>query len=139
MRKLFADVSRLVHSIVTNYYRECTGKNVTTGSIISHQTYGEMIRFNSHWHCIIMEGGIDKNNGFYHVKIKDITELTETFRKAVIKLFVDKELLNKDFAIQLLNWTNSGFSIDNSVFLFPRDNKARESLCQYGSTSSPQV
>jgi|GEM_PF-4337375 len=26
---------------------------------------------------------------------------------------------------------NSGFSIDNSVFLFPYDNEARKSLCQY--------
>ena len=33
-RKLFADVSRLIHNIVTDYYRECCGKEVTTGSII---------------------------------------------------------------------------------------------------------
>jgi len=27
---------------------------VKTGAIISHQTYGDMLRFNPHWHCIIL-------------------------------------------------------------------------------------
>ncbi len=53
------------------------------------------------------------------------------FRKAVIKLFVDKTFINKEFAVRFSNWTNSGFSVDNSVFLFPYDDNARESLCQY--------
>jgi hypothetical protein len=130
-RKLFSDVSKLIHSIISEYYNEFTEKSFKTGSIVSHQTYGDMMRFNPHWHCIIMEGGIDDNNEFYHIKIKDNTNLTEAFRKAVIKLFVDKELLNKEFALQFANWKNSGFSVDNSVFLFPYDNKAREGLCQY--------
>ena len=70
-------------------------------------------------------------NDFYHVNIKNTAGLTETFRRQVIKLFVDKKLLNKDFAKQLLTWRNSGFSVDNSVFLFPYADQARESLCQY--------
>jgi hypothetical protein len=65
-RKLFSEVSKLIHGIVTEYYCECTGKNVTTGSIVSHQTYGDMARFNPHYHGIILEGGIDDNNDFYH-------------------------------------------------------------------------
>jgi hypothetical protein len=48
---------------------------------------------NSHWHYIIMEGGVyDKMNS---IRIKDIAVLTEVFRKAVIKLFVDKEMIKK--------------------------------------------
>lgn len=130
-RKLFADVSKIIHNLITKYYREVCRKDITTGSIISHQTYGDLIRFNPHWHCLILEGGIDEANDFYHIRMKNITKLTEAFRKAVIKLFVKKELLNMAFAQQLLTWKNSGFSVDNSVFLFPNDNKAREGLCQY--------
>jgi hypothetical protein len=128
-RKLFADISKLIHNLITDYYREVNGKELTTGSIISHQTYGDtcaehgrsMIRFNLHWHCIILEGGIDDKNDFYHIRLKDKAKLTEVFRRVVIKLFVDKELMNNDFAVQFSNWTNSGFSVDNSVFLFPND------------------
>jgi hypothetical protein len=121
----------MIHSIMTDYYRECTGKDVITGSIVSHQTYGDMLRFNPHWHCIILEGGIDDKNDFYHVNIKDTAGLTQIFRRQVIILFVDRKLLNKEFAKQLLTWRNSGFSVDNSVFLFPYADKARVSLCQY--------
>jgi hypothetical protein len=49
---------------------------------------GDMMKFNPHWHCIIMEGGLMDNNEF--VSIKDTSNLTETFRKAVINLFVKK-------------------------------------------------
>ena len=130
-RKLFADVSKLIHKIITDYYNKCTGKKIITGSIISCQSYGDMMRHNPHWHCIIMEGGLTDNNDFYHIPVKDIESLTETFRKAVINLFVKKELLNKEFVEQVLSWKHSGFSVDNSIFLFPHDDNARERLCQY--------
>ena len=91
------------------------GKKIITGSIISYQSYGDMMRHNPHWHCIIMEGGLTDNNDFYHIPVKDTVILTEVFRKAVIKLFVNKELLNKDFAKQFLLWKHSGFSVGNSI------------------------
>ncbi|OHD50689.1 MAG: hypothetical protein A2015_01460 [Spirochaetes bacterium GWF1_31_7] len=90
-----------------------------------------MFRFNPHWHCLIFEGGLDDNNNFHQVEIKDTVNLTEAFRRAVVQLFVKKELLNIEFARQFLNWKNSGFSVDNSVFLAANDDNARESLCQY--------
>ena len=34
-------------------------------------------------------------------------------------------------ANNLLSWRNSGFSIDNSVILYPHDDKAKEALAQY--------
>lgn len=59
-----------------------------------------MLRFNPHGHCIIMEVGIDESNDFYHVKIRDTNSLIETIKRVVVSLFVDKKLLNKDFANQ---------------------------------------
>lgn len=76
-------------------------------------------------------GGLDENNNFIPVVIKDTANLTEAFRRAVVQLFVKNELLNKEFAQQFLNWKHSGFSVDNSVFLSANDDKGRESLCQY--------
>lgn len=130
-RKLFSGISKQIHKLISNYYREESEKNITTGTVISHQTYGDMLRFNPHWHCIILEGGLDENNNFIPVAIKDTANLTEAFRRAVVQLFVKNELLNKEFAQQFLNWKHSGFSVDNSVFLSANDDKGRESLCQY--------
>lgn len=46
--KLFAEVSRLIHEIITNFYEDFCGKEISIRSIVSHQTYGDMMRFNPH-------------------------------------------------------------------------------------------
>ena len=55
--------------------------------------------------------------------------MTEYFRRKVIWLFVEKKLINEEFARNLLSWKHSGFSIDNSVRMLNR--KSRESIGQY--------
>src|SRR6056297_549079 len=55
--------------------------------------------------------------------------MVEVFRRRVIKLLVDHELLNENFARNLLSWKHSGFSIDNSVRIL--DESSRENLAQY--------
>ncbi|TVQ41519.1 MAG: hypothetical protein EA384_00185, partial [Spirochaetaceae bacterium] len=55
--------------------------------------------------------------------------MVELFRRRVIKLLVDRELLNEDFAGKLLSWKHSGFSIDNSVRIL--DESSQESLAEY--------
>jgi len=55
--------------------------------------------------------------------------MTEVFRRRLIWLLVEKELLAEDFARNLLSWKNSGFSIDNSVRL--TNVKSKESLAEY--------
>jgi len=57
--------------------------------------------------------------------------MSEVFRRRVIWLLVQKELLSEDFGRNLLSWRNSGFSIDNSVRI--NDARTRESLAQYMS------
>ena len=65
-RNLFEEVSKIIFSIINEYYNGAAQISVKTGAIISHQTYGDMLRFNPHWHCIILEGGIDEKDSFYH-------------------------------------------------------------------------
>ena len=90
-----------------------------------------MLRFNPHWHCIILEGGIDEEDSFHHIPIKDTSKLAEVFRRRVIKLFVEKDLLQKSFAMKLLGWKHSGVSVDNSVGIPAASQKARVNLSQY--------
>jgi len=55
--------------------------------------------------------------------------MVEVFRRRVIKLLVQRELLNDDFARNLLSWKHSGFSVDNSVRIL--DQSSQESLAEY--------
>ena len=131
LRKQLADVSKIIFSIINDYYNEVANTVVKTGVLVSYQTYGDMMRHNPHWHCIILEGGIDENGSFHHIPIKDTSQLTELFRRRVIQLFVQKGLLQKSFARRLLCWKHSGFSVDNSVGIPAASKKARVNLSQY--------
>jgi hypothetical protein len=71
-KKLFAEVSRLISNILTKYYSAAAGKELDTGIVSAFQTYGDMLRFNPHWHCIVLEGGIDENGDFYHAPHLDL-------------------------------------------------------------------
>jgi hypothetical protein len=130
-RNLFSHVSKIIHRIVTDYYTEVKGFPVTTGIVVSHQTAGDLLRWNAHWHCIILEGGIDEQDNFHYIPVKSLDGMVELFRHLVIELLVTKNLLNESFAQNLLTWKNSGFSIDNSVWILSHDDKARKGLTQY--------
>ena len=130
-RNLFEDVSRITFSIIHDFYNETAKAAVKTGVFVSYQSYGDLMRWNPHWHCIILEGGLDEKNSFHHIPFKDTSRLTEVFRRRVIKLFVDKGLLDRIFALKILSWKHSGFSVDNSVLIPASSRKARVNLSQY--------
>lgn len=128
-RKLFADITQLIFSIIKEFYKEATGKTIQTGMVISHQTFGDMLRWNPHFHCIVLDGGFDEEMNFIYIPFSDLKKMTEYFRRKVITLFLKIELLNKNFARNLLSWQNSGFSIDNSVQIL--SDKTRVNLSEY--------
>jgi hypothetical protein len=128
-RRLFAEVSRLIYTIITEFYAAAAGKPILSGVIAAHQTFGDQLRWNPHHHCLVLEGGFDEAGRFIHVPLSGLDQMTEVFRRRLIWLLVEKDLLAEEFARNLLTWKNSGFSIDNSVRL--TDAKSKESLAEY--------
>ncbi|MEE8442050.1 MAG: transposase [Spirochaetia bacterium] len=84
---------------------------------------------NPHFHALVLEGGFDAEGTFVSVPFSGLQAMTEVFRRRVIYLLVEKQLLSEDFARNLLSWRNSGFGIDNSVRA--NDVRTQESLAQY--------
>ena len=78
------------------------------------------MRWNAHFHSLVVEGGFDEAGRFIHVPLSGLDQMTEVFRRRLIWLLVEKDLLS---------WKNSGFSIDNSVRII--DAKSKESLAEY--------
>ncbi len=128
-QRLFAEVSRLIYTIISEFYAAAAGEPLLSGVIAAHQTFGDQLRWNPHQHCLVLEGGFDEAGRFIHVPLSGLGEMTEVFRRRVIWLLMEKELLAEEFARNLLFWKNSGFSIDNSVRL--TDAKSKESLAEY--------
>jgi len=131
LRRHLEGVSRIIFSIIQDFYNESAPAALKTASVVSYQSFGDLLRFNPHYHCLVLEGGIDEAGSFYHIPIKDTASLTEVFRRRVIKLFVDRGLLDRRFALKILSWKHSGFSVDASVSIPASSKKARVNLSQY--------
>jgi len=66
-RRLFSSVSRLIFALMAEFYAEAAGWPLMTGMIVAHQTYGDMLRFNPHFHAIVLEGGFDDEGTFFYI------------------------------------------------------------------------
>lgn len=115
--------------MINDFYREVAGKEIRTGMVIAHQTFGDMLRWNPHFHAILLEGGFDEEGTFVYLPFSGLEKMTEYFRRTVLRFFTEKKLLTEQFARNLLSWKHSGFSIDNRVRIL--DERSRENLAQY--------
>ena len=135
-RKLFSEVSRLIFDMVQEYLNEAAKTRVESASVLSFQSFGEFLRWNSHFHGLFLEGGFDQNGNFVYIPFSNLSAMTECFRRRVIKLFIEKKLINQHVAGNLLNWSHSGFSIDYANLNFWwKPEGAREPCPVHSSTA----
>jgi hypothetical protein len=130
-RRLFYEISRLIFALMQNFYDKASKKNIKTGMVLAYQSSGEFLRWNPHYHCIVLEGGFDEDGRFVHIPFGDLQRMSEYFRRMIIKFFLKKQLINASLATKLINWRHSGFSVDNAVGIPVFSDKARQSLSQY--------
>ena len=101
----------------------------TTASSYDARNAPTRLRWNPHFHAILLEGGFDAEGTFVLLPFSGLEKMTEYFRRTVLRFFTEKKLLTAQFAQNLLSWRHSGFSIDNSVRIL--DEESRKSLAQY--------
>ncbi len=128
-RTLFSELGKLIFALISEYYSQAAGRSLSTGVVLSHQTFGEFATFHPHWHTIILEGGFDQFDRFYFIPIGTSEKLLELWRRRVVAFFVNKNLLNTDMAASMLGWHHSGFSVESGTRIY--DDSARQSLAQY--------
>jgi len=86
-RNLFADVSRLIFSILKEFYKEAARKTIQTGMGIAHQSFDDMLRWNPHFHCIVLDGGFDEGMDFIYIPFSDLKKKTEFFAGRLLPCF----------------------------------------------------
>ena len=64
-RRLFAGISRLIYRLLGDFYCEVAGRAILTGMVIAHQAFGDMFRWNPHFHAIVLEGGFNEEGTFF--------------------------------------------------------------------------
>ena len=83
--------------------------------VSSHKTFGEFGEWQPHGHSIVLEGGFDRHDRFFFIPLGTGMALSEIWRRRLLALFLDKGLLNPDFARKLLGREHSGFSIESGT------------------------
>jgi hypothetical protein len=83
----------MIFSMISDFYREVTGKKIDTGMVIAHQTFGDMLRWNPHFHAILLEGGFDEDGTFVYLPFSGLEKMTEYFRRTVLGFFTEKSYL----------------------------------------------
>jgi len=60
MRRQLENISRIIFSIIHDYYIETVQVNVKTEVVVSYQyqSFGDLMRWNSHSYSTVLEGGI---------------------------------------------------------------------------------
>ena len=63
--------------------------------------------------------------------LHDVTTLTEAFRRAVLKMFVKRELMDIETAQGMLAWPHSGFHVHDEVWVTADDKEFTVRLARY--------
>ena len=81
------------------------------------QTHGSLANWHPHIHLIATDGGFQPDGTFVPWPAHDTAQLTEAFRRAVLRLFVRRGLFERDDAHAMLAWPHSGFHVHDAVLV----------------------
>jgi hypothetical protein len=96
------------------FQKTLNGKEAVPGVVVSIQTFGDLVNFHPHLHCLVTDGCFMANDWFYVLPEIDIKKLESLFRHKVLKLLLSEKRISEELVEKLLSWKNSGFSVHNS-------------------------
>ncbi len=95
------------------------------------QTFDELVHLHPHIHAITTDGAFLPNSTFLCRPKIDSDKLLTTWQTKVFELLVAVGKIDQQTVDHMRSWPHSGFSVDNSVYLAPRDTEGLERLAQY--------
>jgi hypothetical protein len=131
-RKLLGDLARVAARTATAFVRATLDEpELSVGIVLSIQTHGSLLNWQPHVHTLVSDGGFRPDGTFVRLPAHSTEVLTEAFRRGVLKLFVERDLLAPEMAEGMLDWTHSGFSVHDRVWLDEDDAAAHDRLARY--------
>ncbi len=104
-------LSRVASRTLHAYLRAALGESDAVPGVISlAQRFGSLAHWNPHLHLVVADGAFRRDGSFVAITVHDAAVLTETWRRAVLALFVRQGWLEADAAAAMLAWPHSGFS-----------------------------
>jgi hypothetical protein len=131
-RRLLEKLSQCAYQSLKEFFRTTVNKeDAVPGVVISIQTFGDLVNFHPHLHCLVTDGCFMPNGWFYVLPEIDVKKLEGLFRHKILKLLLKEKKISQEWVQKLLSWRNSGFNIHNQVKIRSQDKRGRECLAQY--------
>jgi hypothetical protein len=105
--------------------------SIALQSAIRTHPHRSLANWHPHLHLLVTDGGFRPDGTFVHLPLHDVTTLTEAFRRAVLRMFVKRELIDIETAQGVLAWPHSGFHMHDGVWAAAEDKKFTVRLARY--------
>jgi hypothetical protein len=106
-------------------------KDIRPGMVAVIQTFSDNLRWNPHVHALATRGGWNADGQWIPVPYIDPHAAELLFRHKIFQLLKTQGLLSDERIELLLSWRHTGFSVDNSVTVYPSDEQGLERLARY--------
>jgi len=139
-KRLFGEVSKLIFSLLSEFFSLAAGQELLCACVISYQSFGEFARFHPHWHVLALEGGFTNYDRFVYLPIGADEGMLRVWQATMLALFLQKKLIDQTRVNILKGWKHSGFSIESETRLLSTAD--REALGQYvvrGATCAEKI
>jgi len=128
-KRLFGEVSKLIFSLLSEFFSLAAGQELLCACVISYQSFGEFARFHPHWHVMALEGGFTRYDRFVYLPIGADEGILRVWQATMLALFLQKKLIDQTRVNILKDFKHSGFSIESETRLLSTAD--REALGQY--------
>ncbi|MBD3242073.1 MAG: hypothetical protein GF331_15895 [Chitinivibrionales bacterium] len=108
---LLAKMSQAAYGTVRDVYgREPDAGNGVSAVVGAVQTFGDMINWHPHAHCVVPEGVFSKSGEFVPLPDAQLRRAEELWREQVFRLSLDAHKIDEATVAKMRGWKHSGFS-----------------------------
>ena len=131
-RELLTELARAAYETVKELMQAAVDdQKAQPGMVAVIQTFSDDLKWNPHLHGIVTRGAFNGHRQWLPLPYIDTHAAEILFREKVFRFLQRRGLLSDQRMDLLRSWRRSGFSVDNSVYLYPSDTQALESVARY--------
>ena len=131
-RKLLAQLARCAADTIYELFHAISlHKSFKPGFILSIQTFGDLLTWHPHIHCLVTDGSFDSYGNFHTLPHIDSSKANIIFREKVFAMLKNHHRISDALIDKMRSWRYSGFSVHIDVSIQKNDNQALLNLAQY--------
>jgi hypothetical protein len=131
-RELLGELCRAAYDTVKELMAVAVqDSEIRPGMVAVIQTFADSLKFSPHIHALVARGCWTADGRWIPVPYVNPHTAELLFRHKIFKILKKHGLLSDERIELLMSWKHTGFSVDNSVTVYPSDTAGLERLARY--------